>query len=106
MGGDTRVYSIAHLGLYPQHFGSRPGSGGVGGVRVALGRMNLVRMVVCAKIGEYRPQNSITLIIGAPKKVPLILGNLHISKRLAKLRLSPFRQKQLLPKEGLLDGGS
>ena len=27
---------------------------------------------------QYRPQNTIVLIIGTPKKVPLILGNPHI----------------------------
>ena len=27
---------------------------------------------------QYRPQNTIVLIIGAPKRVPLILRNLHL----------------------------
>ena len=33
------------------------------------------------KIGgpQYRPQNTIILIIGTPKKVPLILGNPYIA---------------------------
>ena len=36
-------------------------------------------MVVSLNRGpQYRPQNTIILIIGTPKKVPLILGNRHI----------------------------
>ena len=36
-------------------------------------------MVVSQNKGsQYRPQDTITLIIGTPKKVPLILGNPHI----------------------------
>ena len=37
-------------------------------------------MVVSQNEGtQYRPQNIIVLIIGTPKMVPLILGNLHIT---------------------------
>ena len=28
---------------------------------------------------QYRPQNTKTLFIGTPKKVPLILGNYHLT---------------------------
>ena len=38
-------------------------------------------MVVSQNKGtQYRPQYTIVLIIGTPKKVPLILGNPHISR--------------------------
>ena len=36
-------------------------------------------MVVSQNKGtQYRPQNTIVLIMGTPKKVPLILGNTHM----------------------------
>ena len=41
-------------------------------------------MVVSQNEGaQYRPQNTIVLIIWTPKKVPLILGNPHIPSVLA-----------------------
>ena len=33
---------------------------------------------------QYRPQNTIGLIIGAPKMVPLILGNPHVNVPICK----------------------
>ena len=39
----------------------------------------LLNMVVSQNMGsQYRPQNTIVLILGPPNKVPLILGNPHI----------------------------
>ena len=34
---------------------------------------------------QYRPQNTIVLIIGTPKMVPLILGNPHLGFRVRVL---------------------
>ena len=45
-------------------------------------------MVVSPKLGDpqYRPQNTILLNIGTPKRVPLILGNPPYEVKLISLR--------------------
>ena len=44
---------------------------------------------------QYRPQNTIVLIMGTPKRVPLILGNPHVVEvctgEVGELELGEFK---------------
>ena len=50
---------------------------------------------------QYRPQNTIILIIGTPKKVPLILGKLHLVSSQEAMKDMP-KFIRVKPVEGVL----
>ena len=70
------------LSILMQH-GGLPSSVHSAGMLGSKDQINVqLEMVLSQNRGpQYRPQNTIVLIIGIPKKVPLILGNPQISMR-------------------------